>query len=393
MKFYFSDGQNIGVWEDGKASRFESNFIHRYKETAISIENSHSWKYSGQGAVFRGDVAESQAVHYTINGIFPTADKGQVAYSFTVNQTSGVYLKRTDDEKAEEAHLVNSLESGFGSGCTAADGSKFAITVNEGAGSHIAIMNAENGDYNCVTEGDTVDLDPHISRDNPNIIYYSSRGAGRNADGQFVEYSPAAICKLNLSEASVEEIAASPKYSYFKPIMYGGKLYALRTPVKEKGPNPFNEILLIPFRIVQAIANFINAFVRAFTGKSLATGGNNPTKERNTDSRKLFIKGNLINVEKELKRNKKRGEDTGFIPLSWQIVEVESGKAVKSGVADYDVTDDGEFIATDGRHIFVIKDGKSKKVCDAENCLTVSACPEITAAKTEKDEIFSDLSD
>ncbi len=133
------------------------------------------------------------------------------------------------------------------------------------------------------------------------------------------------------------------------------------------------EIILIPFRIIQALVNFINVFVTAFTGKSLASGGSNPAKGRKYDSREEFVKGNLINVDKQLKTNARKDKDGyGFIPLSWQIIEAESGKVIKSGIADYDITDDGTFIATNGKRIFAVKDGKSVKLCDTERCLTVS---------------------
>ena len=155
--------------------------------------------------------------------------------------------------------------------------------------------------------------------------------------------------------------------------MFNGKLYAIRLHAKEKKPNPIIEILLIPFRIVQAIVNFINVFVKAFTGKSLASGGDNPAKGREYDSRKEFVKGNLVNCEEEMKKNA-RGDknDYGFIPHDWKIVEVESGTVIAAGAADFDVLPDGTFIYTNGRRIFAVKDGKREKLCNAERCLNVA---------------------
>ena len=168
-----------------------------------------------------------------------------------------------------------------------------------------------------------------------------------------------------------------------KPIEFGGRLYAITAPVKEKRPNPIIEILLIPFRIVQAIVNFINVFVTAFTGKSLASGGDNPAKGREYDSRKEYVKGNLINYEKELKKNKsKKDKDYGFIPQSWKLIEVASGDVIKSGVADFDILQDGTFIVTNGRRIFAVKDGKTTKLCNTEKCLTV-ACVHRSQTKTD----------
>lgn len=371
----FADG-DICLYEDGKVKRYPSKFIEKYKSNALDIERAKSWKKSGTGAQFRGDIDYGRSENNfesSINGLYMLGND-EIAYSFTINQTSGIYKKRLDDEKAEEMHVINSLDTRFGSGCLDSASGSLAISVGKnGYTSDIAVFDIKSGDYKTVTDGDTLDDDPFISPDDGDIIYFSSRGAGRGARGEFISYSPAAICALNMRDVEVKEIISSPKYNYYKPIYHGGKLYALRTPLREKGANPFIEILLIPFRIVQAIANFINVFVMAFTGKSLASGGNNPTKARDIDSRKEFIKGNLIDVEKQIKKNAKKGGDYGYIPLDWQIIEVESGKVIKSGVADYDILSDGTVIATDGKHIYAIKDGKSTKLCDTEKCVKLSA--------------------
>jgi hypothetical protein len=168
-------------------------------------------------------------------------------------------------------------------------------------------------------------------------------------------------------------VLSSPNYSFYKPIYWGGKLYAIKAPAREKGTNPLIEIVLIPWRIIQAIAGFINLFVHAFTGKSLVSGGNNPAKGRDYDSRKVAIKGNLIDVEKQSRKNaSKKDKDYGFVPSSWQLIEVDTGKVIKSGVADYDIDCDGTIIATNGRRIFEIKDDKITKVVEADFCVSVN---------------------
>ncbi len=378
MKFVFADGQDICLYDDGKISKFPSKFIERYKDNCLQIERSKNWKHSGEGAAFRGDITygkeDETKFDCKINGVFLSDEGNEAVYTFRINDTSGVYKLRLDDEKAPETHVTNSLEQEFGGGSYDAASNTLALSVSTNDfNSHIAVIDVEKNDIKTVTDGDTMEIDPHICRDNRDIIYFSSRGAGRTSKGEFVRYSPASICKIDLERLTVDEVKSDPKFNYFKPIIHNGKLYAIKAPLKEKGPNPIVEILLIPFRIIQAIANFINAFVRMFTGKSLAGGGSNPTKARDYDSRKEFIKGNLIDVEKQMKKNQKgKNGDGGFIPMSWQLVEVESGEVIKSGVLDYDILDDGTFITTNGKNIFSVKDGKSTKLCSAQNCMTLS---------------------
>lgn len=376
-KFLFSDGENVCLYDEGRIIKQRSKFIEKFKNVAQNVERAKSWKHSGEGAQFRGDVrqdADDIAFTQTINGVYLTAEDTAV-YSFTVNQTSGIYIMQPGDEKAEETHVINSVDYVFGGGCLDAASGTLATSVKRNfCNSDIALFDMKSGDYKTLTEGDTLDEDPFISPDDGNIIYFSSRGAGRDGSGNFAGFSPAAVCKLDVAALEVEEVAVSEKYSYIKPVYHGGKLYAIRIPAREKGANPLVEILLIPFRIIQALVNFINVFVRAFTGKSLASGGSNPAKGREYDSREIYIKGNLINAEKERKKNAKKDKgDYGFIPASWQLIALESGKVIKNGIADYDILSDGTIIATNGRRIFALNDGKCKKIADAEKCFCVSA--------------------
>ncbi len=387
-KFLYSDGQDVCLYDNGKITKQRSKFIENHKNAVLSAERAKSWKHSGEGAQFRGDTradADDLTFAYTINGVHFSGEN-EAVYSFVINQTSGIYKMRLDDEKADETHVINSVDYAFSGGCADALSGTLATSVKRNfCNSDIALFDMRSGDYKTVTDGDTLDEDPFISPDDGNIIYFSSRGAGRDGNGNFIGFSPAGICRLDLSALEIDEVAVSEKYGYIKPVVHAGKLYAIRIPAKEKAVNPLIEIALIPFRIIQALANFINVFVRAFTGKSLAFGGSNPAKGRDYDSREIYIKGNLINAEKEIKRNVKKSKgDYGFIPLSWQLVEVESGKVIKSGIADFDILSDGTVIATNGRRVFGIKDGKCTKLADAEKCLCVSAKHE----SAKKNELF-----
>ena len=386
-KFLYTDGSDVCLYDNGKITKNKSKFIENYKNTALNVERSRSWKHSGEGAQFRGDVRPGEdeiSIAERINGVYMTSDEAEAVYSFTVNQTSGIYKMRFDDEKAAEVHIINSIEYEFSGGCLDCASEMLAISVKRNfCNSDIALFDMKSGDYKVITDGDTLDEDPFISPKDANIVYFSSRGTGRDGGGNFAGFSPAAICKLDIAALTVDEVAVSEKYGYIKPVFHGGKLYAIRIPAKEKGANPLIEIALIPFRIIQAIANFINVFVTFFTGKSLASGGSNPAKGRKYDSREEFVKGNLINAEKEMKKNAKKNKgDYGFIPLSWQLVEVETGKVIKSGIADYDILSDGTIIATNGRRVFAIKDGDCKKIAEAERCLCVAAKHE-SVKKTE----------
>lgn len=389
IKFTYVDGQTICVCDGEKIKKYESGYIQSYIRNAESLRRSSEWKKSGEGALFRGDVTyksnSEQSVESSINGVYPTADDDWIVYSFTVNEASGIYKKNLSDDKTPETHVINSHETSFGGGMLDCAKRALAVSVRRGYyNADIGIFDLNGDDYKLVTDGDTFDEDPYISPDDGDVIYFSSRGVGRDGHGEFVEYAPSVICRLDLGAMSVEEVAASPKYSYFKPVYHGGKLYAIKAPSKVKRGNAFIEFLLFPWRILQAIASFINIFVTATTGKGLTEGGGNPARRRDYDSRKIEIAGNLIDVDKQAKKNaSKKDGDFGFIPKSWQLVEVESGKVIKNGVCDYDIDEDGTIIATNGRRIFEIKDGKCRKICNADFCLRVN-CKHGSDSKSEE---------
>ena len=197
----------------------------------------------------------------------------------------------------------------------------------------------------------------------------------------------------------VETLASDPKFSYIKPLTDSeGNLYCIKKPGTEKtGGNPLLEILLIPVRIVQALAGFVSMFVMCFTGKPLVSGqsgrsvdaGGGAAKNGKADAKKIFINNNLLNVEKELKKNKKQ-EDYGFIPASWKIVRLgKDGKGeteIAAGAADFCIVEENgskEIVYTNGKHIFAVAEGqKRRKLADADFCLKVGG---LTSAKTDSD--------
>ena len=391
IKFTFADGQDMCVFDGEKVEKYSSSYIENYKLNAERVARTAEWKHSGEGAIFRGDTNNQSGgavgIVCSLAGIYPSESDDWVVYSFKVDATSGIYKKCLSDPKTPETHVINSNNLAFSGGCLDVNNDKLATSVQRNyLNADIAVFNLATGDYKCVTDGDTLDTDPYISPDDGNIIYFSSRGVGRDNHGEFVEYSPSVICRLDLSSMTIDEITPPAGYSYFKPVLHGGKLYAIKAPLKEKRRNGFVEFLLFPWRILQGIANLINIFVTATTGKSLTEGGTNPARGRDYDSRKIVLSGNLIDVDKQLKKNaSKKDSDYGFIPKSWQLIEVESGNIIKSGIGDFDIAEDGTIIATNGRRIFEIKDGKSRKICNADFCIRVN-CRH--SSKKKQDSLF-----
>lgn len=383
-KLAFTDGEKIGVYDGEKVLYSESQYIRRYREYLENRNKRDEWKYTGEGAKFRGDGQQyfdrkNEKVYSYINGLQWEGDR--VLYSFTVNETSGVYRKAIGelDEKTPEEHILTTSDEEILSLCAAGD--LLAVTVNRGATSSVGTLRTTNSELKTLTSGDVRDANAYFSPVNPSLIYFNSAGAGMDANGNYTgKYAPSAICTLDLNTMEISEVLRDEKTSYFKPkIDREGTLYYIERPTKEKrAGNVFLDILLIPYRILQAIVMFVQMFVIMFTGKSLTSetsDGVNPTRGKKNDARKIYVDGNMIEADKQLKRNKKnKDKEYGFIPMSWKLVKGtgEKREVIKSGVCDFAFSEDGGVYCTNGRHIFYIKDGKQKKIVDTDMCLCLA---------------------
>ena len=125
---------------------------------------------------------------------------------------------------------------------------------------------------------------------------------------------------------------------------------------------------MLPFRLVGALFGFLNVFTAKYSGKTLSKSAG--TKARNEE--KMFIDGNLINAEEELRANRSRGEQNpGIIPHSWELrCRRADGEDVliRRGAAAYRVDEaSGEILFSNGSAVIrITPDGKEEKILTAE---------------------------
>lgn len=274
-KIVFSDGDSIRVLDEGEEGTYASQYIADYRERMRRMVKNKEWKHSGMGAVFRGDTmsevgmdSETRVDAY-INSVH-AAGEDKVLYTFTVNQTSGVIEKTLSAKKDGERFILHTNDGELLSSDYNVTDGKFVAELRRGEiSSDLVLLDTERGDYVSITDGDSRDENPSFSKKRPGVVLYDSLAAGRNARGEFVEYAPAAVYEYDLNTLDLKEIRASEKYSYIKPVEdENGDIYCIRKPAKERERhNPVVEILLIPYRLLMAIVNFIQIFVVFFTGK------------------------------------------------------------------------------------------------------------------------------
>ena len=180
--------------------------------------------------------------------------------------------------------------------------------------------------------------------------------------------------RLRSHLSQMEELLANDKYDYTHPqSMPDGSLYYIRRPYRtgQKRSSPFGcllDILLLPFRLLGALFGFLNVFSAKYSGKTLSGGRD----VKNRDEQQMFIDGNLIQAEKELQANRKRGEaNPGIIPHTWELRRRDANgndTLIRAGVAAFraDRTS-GELLFSNGSAILRrTPDGKESKVLDAQ---------------------------
>ena len=397
MRIIFSDGEKIGVFKDGKKEYYESNYLKNYRENAIRSAKNKEWKKSTdlmmEEGFFFGE--EEVRVRAKITSVAPDTKENRFVYAFNVNETSGIYYKHTDDKEKTEEHIVTSAELEFFSLFITTDGEMLGAVKNTPYNAKIVVFHKENGDFEYMTDGDSLDENP--SFDGEKNILFNSYAVGRDENNVFITYLPSAIYKLDTGTLELEEVLVDEKFSYIKPVMnQKGELYCIKKPgVEKEEGNAFLDILLIPVRIVQAIVGFISAFVTCFARKPMISGGsaqsigNGGELARSGDGKKMMIHNQTLNIEKELKRNRKY-DGGGFIPRSWKLVKIvfDSKDNFKKfteyelalGVADFSIATETEkkteLVYTNGKHVFKVSDhgetGKRTKLFDTDFCLHVN---------------------
>ncbi len=398
MKITFADGEKLGVYENGEKKIYESAYIARYKENALKAAKSREWKKSSELMMsdeFYFDTEDETEVRSFVHAVSPTLEENKLVYAFTVNGMSGIYYKYTDDKEQTEAHWISSNEVEFTSLSLAETGDMLTTVRTDSVCSNIAIFDKNGGgEYKTLTGGDSLDENPFMDK-NGNVLF-NSYAVGRDQNNAFVTYLPSEIYQINPETMEMSILLSHSKLSYVKPIKdKDGNLYCIRKPEENnEGENILLQILLIPVRILQAIVGFISAFVMCFAKKPLingqsarSIGGGGNAAKNGVDKKKVWVNNNLIQVDKELKKNKK-SEEYGFIPRTWTLVRLmqdENGKMIGEnelarGVADYCITEENgktTIVYTNGKRVFALTEEKDfiekKKLFETDFCLKVNA--------------------
>ena len=108
MKFVFTDGEKLGVYENGEKILLESAYIKRYKENALSSQKNKEWKKKTDTMLNDGFYeGTNESVVAQLKGVALSETVDTLVYAFTVNDSSGIYTKCYTDKEKTEAHITH----------------------------------------------------------------------------------------------------------------------------------------------------------------------------------------------------------------------------------------------------------------------------------------------
>lgn len=359
----FSQKDNLGSGDS-----FESEYINKYKESALSIAKSKEWKASG-ATYDHYDSAQPQNMYSKINDICGFSDTSCL-YAVQAGDISAIIKKDFKDDV--ENHIMHSNSEKFLSIDYSKHDNKVIASVAKGFyEKNIVSLNLDTNDYRVLTAGDSSDEYPSFSAYDDKILF-SSRGIARTASLEFVRYSDSSIYYYD-KKGNIEEIISeqgfdliSPKTDKDNNLYYIRKPYSKQKKSKNIGSTILN-ILTFPFYLVYSIFKFL-FFIASLSKKSSdrsqsKTSGNNPAVDVQKSEQDLMIYEQRVSLSEKEEKTLKGEKISGYAPKNFELWKMTpQGEKIKlaSNVFDYDVSIDGEIVYTNGKYVFLLTSQENK---------------------------------
>ena len=362
---YLSQGQLYLKLGDDPVRPIDSRFGESVRERAAQIQNRNSWKTQGTGAKFmsggllwgRNAADDPTDIRIDITGISCGCRPGELFYSLSTDDIGGVFLLR--DRASDELRLLHTADFRVRRLAAGSAQESLACVVHrKGGQSCIAVMRADGTDMRDVTTGDTIDDAPHWVPGPARELVFQSSAIGRNRAGYALTLAPFVIHKLDLEAGTVITLAENPKFDFLMPqCSTDGSLYYIRRPYRDPNqpPSPWRaalDLVLLPFRLLYAVFQFLNFFTVRYTGNTLTTTGN--ARQKHADIRKMMIWGNLLDADKA--RDRADDGTPALVPKTWELIcrGAEKEEVVAKGVLCYDLYSDGSVLYSNGSGIYHI---------------------------------------
>ncbi len=347
---------DMGIIKNGKADSLPSQRLIQYERILRSLEERHAWKTEGAGAQFMGRHNPYAGLSDQKGRVTAlAASGGQLIYAAATGESGGIFRKDPGAAAAQEG-LLFSGASFFIDDLDARDGVIAASLYQPRGECHIAVFTEGKAGYDLLTEGDTLDRHPFL-RPNAEAIFYSSAGYARDEQNRVLGVGPYGVYKLFPESGRVEEVFADPALNCLKyrETVQGDRYMMVRPYRQSASGTSFKDMLLGPARLLQAFGGFLNLFSMRYGGKPINSSGAAPAQAKEKSQRELFIEGNLVEADRNLKENQRRGEaNPGIVSGDWRLARLRDDgtlETVRRGVLDYALLPSGGFVYTNGKYV------------------------------------------
>jgi hypothetical protein len=360
---YLSQGQLHLKLGNDPVRPIDSKFGESVRQRSTQINQRNAWKTQGRGAKFmsggllwgRNIADDASDIPIDITGVSRGCRPGELFYSLSTPDIGGVFLLR--ERASDELRLLHTSDFCVRRlAASPAQESLACVVQRKGCQSSIAVMRADGTDMHDVTTGDTIDDAPNWAPGSTRELVFQSSAIGRNRAGFAVTQAPFAIHKLDLEAGAVTTLAEDPKFDLLMPqLSTDGSLYFIRRPYRDPNqpPTPWRaalDLVLLPFRLLYAVFQFLNFFTVRYTGNTLTTTGN--ARQKHADIRKMMIWGNLLDADKAA--NRAEDGTPALVPKTWELIrrKDDQEELVAKGVLCYDLYSDGSVLYSNGNGIY-----------------------------------------
>ncbi len=364
---YLSQGKLYLKPSQGTVREIESQFGQTVQERTLRIQRNKAWKNRGimemmlpPGMLQQMEQQPEATVNVGIASLC-IGESGRLLYALEAGDVGGIFA--FDPASDREDRLFHNAEFRVSHLDFDPERKLIACTTTYRTGiANIATMSIEGVRPRDVTEGDSIDLAPRWIPGKGKALVFQSAGLGRDASGFVCDRAPFMIEKLDFDQQEVITLASDSKSDLLGPqIGTDGLLYYIRRPYKSNC-RQFNlwqflkDLVMMPFRLVFAIFQWLNFFTQRYTGKPLMRAGIGQT----VDPKYLKAWGEWITPETMRDRRFGEPDAPSLVPRTWQLVrQVNQGipEVLAEGVLSYDLASDGTIVYTNGSAIYIIHPG------------------------------------
>jgi hypothetical protein len=360
---YLSQGKLYISAENGAPVLFESTFARGIRDRAFELHRRNSWKNRGNedgkmissGALWGASKTDPFQMRIDLSSVSPRGEGDGIVYSLLSPEISGVLAFKEDT--GAELRLLHTADYRVTQVVSQPQTGRLAMSLRQRAGATIAIMNGDGTGLAEVTQGEANDECPSWVPDGKNQILFQSAGLANNEQGHVVGNAPYSVQLLDLDSMQMSALLEDERFDFLAPrLSADGSLYFIRRPyVLGRKPRGLwrwiEDILLLPYRLLYALFQFLNIFTMMYTGKPLAHSG--PLARKEAEPARMIIWGNLLEADKIL-----RGEAGGspsMVPAEWELCQrTPQGEieVLAKSVLSFDLESDGSVLFTNGIGIF-----------------------------------------